>query len=198
MARDYDPKRSSVSVGEDKGKRGLLPIILGLLALIILLVVIGLVSCGGDDDDGGDDAAAPTTSAPTTASTPSAPTAGTGTLTSASQSLLGGDASSIGQQTGQQAEGTGVEVLSVAKDGFFVGTGDADRQYVEFGGEVGEDETGAGDYKAKVGDTVDLTGEVRPAPQDPGRTLRLEQADSDLVSQRGAFINADSVTPSAG
>ena len=60
--KDYDPRRSSVAVGDDDGgkKRGIIPLVLGLLALLLIAIVIGLVSCGGDDDD--DDEG--TTSAP--------------------------------------------------------------------------------------------------------------------------------------
>ena len=49
-----------------------------------------------------------------------------------------------------------------------------------------------------MGDTVDLTGPVRPAPEDPAQTLKLSEADAKTVSERGSYVNADSVTPSAG
>jgi hypothetical protein len=68
--------------------------------------------------------------------------------------------------------------------------------YVEFGADVGEDET-ARDYTPSVGDTVDLRGEIRPAPEDPGRTLRLEAADANVVETQGGFINATNVSKSS-
>lgn len=69
---------------------------------------------------------------------------------------------------------------------------EADRVYVEFGGDVGEDETAA-DFRPAVGDRVNLEGELRPAPEDPGRTLRLERTDAQVVEQQGAFVNAANV-----
>ena len=65
--------------------------------------------------------------------------------------------------------------------------------YVEFGGDVGEDETAA-DFRPAPGDRVNLEGELRPAPQEPGRTLRLEQADAQVVERSGAFVNATNVS----
>ncbi len=64
--------------------------------------------------------------------------------------------------------------------------------YVEFGAEVGEDET-AGDFTPAVGDRVNLEGELRPAPAEPGRTLHLKAADARVVEQQGAFVNATNV-----
>ncbi len=44
-------------------------------------------------------------------------------------------------------------------------------------------------------DVVDLTGPVRPAPQDPAQTLNLEAADAQVVEQQGGYVNADEVQP---
>ena len=71
------------------------------------------------------------------------------------------------------------------------------RVYVEFGGGVGEDETPA-DHRPSAGDRVNLRGGLRPAPADPGRTLRLERADAAVVERQGAFVNASNVTCSGG
>lgn len=208
MSQPRDPRRSSIAVGGDEHKkRGLLPLLLGLLALAILAIIIGLVSCGGDDDKTAStstpSAATPSTSTPSasapTTSTPSAaaaPSTDGGTLVVGTQSLLGDGVASIGDQVAKDATGTGLKVLSLSTNGFFVGTSDADRQYVEFGGKVGEDE--ANSARPKVGTTVDLKGPVRPAPEDPEKSLKLSADDAAFVKQQGAYVNADSVTPAAG
>jgi len=68
-------------------------------------------------------------------------------------------------------------VQSVVEDeGFWVGSSALDRVYVEYGGDVGADETQG--FAPEVGDTVDLTGELRPAPADPGKTLKRAAAVS--------------------
>ena len=93
---------------------------------------------------------------------------------------------------GEQATGRQVTVQSVVKDeGFWVGTSQQDRVYVEYGGDVGANETQGSE--PAVGDKVNLTGEMRPAPQNPGRTLNLSDTDARQVSQQGAYVNADDV-----
>lgn len=192
----YNPKKSSVAVGEEK-KRGLLPLILGLLLLLILAaVIIGLVSCGDDEDKSASTTPAPSATASTpAASTPSTASvpAATAALTAGDDDVVGGDPAKIADHVGDPATGAELKVLSVVKSGFFVGTGDTDRQYVEYGGEVGQDETSV--ELPAVGDTVGLKGEIRPAPEDPAQTLKLEDADAQLVTERGAYVNATSVSP---
>ncbi len=201
--KDYDPRRSSVAVGDDDGGKksgGFLPLVLGLLALLAIAIIIGFVSCSGDDDKKKTATTPAATS--TTPSTPptSTPTTATptdaGTLTAASQSLLGSDATPIKDQVGEDATGSGLKVLSLSKNGFFVGKDESDRQYVEFGGKVGVDEPNSN--RPQVGDTVDLNGPVRPAPEDPEATLKLSSADAAFVKEQGAYVNADTVTPNAG
>lgn len=97
---------------------------------------------------------------------------------------------------GKDAEGTDLKVLSLSENGFFVGTGETDRQYVESGGKVGVDEPGSD--RPQVGDTVVLRGPVRPAPADPETTLKLSADDAAFVKKQGAYVNAETVTPSAG
>lgn len=202
--KSYDPRQSSVAVGGDDGgkKRKLIPLLLALAALLLLALVIGLVSCGGDDEK--ETAAAPSTSTATTQSTPSTPktpdvqatpATGTGgaTLTANSASLLDQDAGTIGDNVGEDATGSGLKVLSVTEAGFFVGKSDTDRQFVEFGGEVGGDEVD--EELPAVGDVVSIEGPVKEAPADPAKTLKLDEADAQLVTERGAYVNADSVTP---
>ena len=62
-------------------------------------------------------------------------------------------------------------------------------------GDVGTDEA---TYLPKVGEKVNLTGPVRPAPEDPAQTLNLKAADADLVRSQGGYINAADVTPTKG
>ena len=81
----------------------------------------------------------------------------------------------------------------IPEEGFFVGTSEEDRVYVEFGGDVGETEQNSNSYDAKVGDVVNLTGPVRPAPAEPEQTLNLDAEDARVVEEQGAFINAETV-----
>jgi len=182
MAREHNV--GAVSVGAHRKRGGWWKWL--LLLLLLLAAVILLVSLlGGDDDDSGNAGGTTTAQSQSAASSSAA-----GTLTAAGTSLLPVP-DDLSASVGEQAEGRGVKVLSVVEDeGFWVGTSRADRVYVEYGGDVGENEQAS---RPSVGDTVDLTGPVRPAPDDPGRTLRLEKADSDLVERQGAFINASSV-----
>ena len=184
----------SVGGGPEKGAGWLKWLV---LLLLLLAAVVLLVSLLGDDDE---DTAA--TGPAVTASDPATPSSGaaggatasgTGALPAAGQSLLGASPDVFGGAVGEQASGRGVEVLSVVEDeGFFVGTSPQDRVYVELGGDVGENEQAAA-YEPQVGDRVDLDGEVRPAPEDPGRTLRLEAEDASVVEEQGAFVNASDV-----
>jgi hypothetical protein len=80
----------------------------------------------------------------------------------------------------------------VTDSGFFVGTSAQDRRFIEWGGDVGENE--AGDiFRPEVGDKVNLSGPIKEAPQDPAQTLDLPEDEAALVSAPGAYVNADSV-----
>jgi hypothetical protein len=208
-------------------RRGLLPLILGLLAALILAAIL-IATCGGDDDDEAA-TTTPAPSAQTTpagdgATSPQPATGGAagegdgddtaaggtggaaaggdgGRLVAGGQDLLPATQAPFGGDlVGQRAQGTGVRVQEVVQDeGFFVGTSEQDRVYVEFGGEVGQAEQGAQvTNELQVGDVVDLEGEVRPAPEQPGQTLNLDQADADRVREQGVFVNATEVTPQGG
>lgn len=82
-------------------------------------------------------------------------------------------------------------MLATASSGFFVGSSKTDEVYVEYGGKTGENE--ASGFRPKVGDKVDLSGPVRPAPQDPATALKLNSEQAGQVTARGGFINADTV-----
>ena len=180
------------------GKGGWLKwLLLALLLLLVIGVLIALLS-GGDDKKAAPAAATPAGQSGATSGAgngaAAAGGAGQGSLVGAGkQSLLGASAATFGSAVGEQVTGRDLEVLSVVEDeGFFVGTSEQDRVYVEFGGDVGENETAA-DFRPAAGDRVNLEGELRPAPEDAGRTLRLEQADAQVVEQQGAFVNATNV-----
>ena len=186
------------SVGEDKRRGGgwwkWLLLLLALLALILVLVLL----FSGDDDDESASQGVSTTaqeSAPSGGSgdeATSGAAAGAGTLTAAGTSLLSSAGGNIEGSVGQDATGENLKVLSVVEDeGFFAGTSEADRVYVEYGGDVGEDEQDSG--LPQVGDTVNLTGPVRPAPEDPAQTLNLDAAEAKVVTDQGAYVNAETV-----
>lgn len=198
-----DPARASVAVGRDQKKRGWMPWLLLLLLALLVVAAIVLATSGGDDESTSGagattpTAATPTSAGPAAASTPAeaqaAPAAaGEATLTAGDASIFGADAAAIEEHVSETATGSGLTVLSVGGSGFFVGTGAADQQFVEFGSEVGEGE--AEPYAPKAGDVVSLTGPVRPAPKDPAATLRLTPEAAQAVTERGAYVNAETVT----
>ncbi len=187
----------SAGGGDQRKKKGgaWLWWLLGLLALVLLAILL-ISLLGGDDDE--QSATATPTPTPSAQSTPEPATgapagaAGAGTLTARNESLLPVPAGGLGDFETEQATGQGVSVQSVVKDeGFWVGSSAEDRVYVEYGGDVGADETQG--FEPKVGDKVDLTGELRPAPENPGQTLNLPDQAARQVSRQGAYVNADSV-----
>ena len=83
-----------------------------------------------------------------------------GTLTAGGESVLsdgGGDpASVLAAQVGKPAEASGVLVQSVpADEGFWVGTSETDRAWVQLTGDAGESA-----YQVKKGDRVQFKGDV--------------------------------------
>ena len=125
--------------------------------------------------------------------------AASGTLTAGSVSVLPGAPDRIADAIGQSAEGDGVVVQSVARnaedpnalEGFWVGSSEQERAYVEWGGDVGANEA---DFQPEVGQRVNLEGPVKAAPQEAARVLNLDEADARLVEDQGAYVNADQVT----
>jgi hypothetical protein len=161
-----------------------------------------LLGVFGDDDDA--------EKAPSTASQNGQPagtdaggTAAAGALSAGGTNLLPVPDGGLSGAVGQDAQGRDVTVQSVVKgqedpdalEGFWVGSSEQDRVYVEWGGDVGADEA---DYLPEVEDKVKLTGPVHAAPQDPEQTLNLSPEDAQLVREQGAYVNADEVTPADG
>lgn len=143
---------------------------LALLAVVLLgILLFALSQCSNTAPAPAPGPAAPasaTASADTaTGAAPSASAAGAatgaGTLTAGGAALLpvsgAADAGgSLAAQVGKPVTGTGVTVLSVpADEGFWVGSSDTDRVWVQLTGGGGESP-----YSVKAGDRVDFTGQV--------------------------------------
>lgn len=155
------------------GVRKLLPLLLGLL-LAVLLAGLLIALIGGDDseDKAGSDS---------------------GRLAAGGAELLPPPANGLSGQVGETATGQDVVVQSVnGNEGFFVGSSTTDRVYVEWGGDVGENE--ATRFRPQKGQRVNLTGPLQAAGAAELRKLKLSSADSELVRSQGAFVNAGRVT----
>jgi len=151
------------------GLRKLLPLLGLLLAILLAVLLISLI--GGDDDNSSSD---------------------TGQLTAGNASLLPPPAGGLSAQVGETATGKDALVQSVnGNEGFFVGSSTKDRVYIEWGGDIGENE--ASQFQPQQGDKVNLTGPLQTAGPEQLRKLKLSEADAQLVRSQGAFVNADRV-----
>jgi hypothetical protein len=178
MARDNTyaarPTRATGSRRVDRsGGRGGLRKLLPLLLLLLLAVLIAatLISMIGGGDSSSD----------------------AGQLSAGGAQLLPTPAGGLSGEVGKSASGKDVVVQSVnGNEGFFVGSSTKDRVYVEWGGDVGENE--ASRFQPKKGDRVNLTGPVQAAGAEQLRKLKLSGDDLELVRSQGAFVNAERVT----
>ncbi len=165
--------------GKRKSRKGIVWLVLGLAALALLALLLILLI------DGGKEKPAPQAGGPPPAQqgAPSAqPTAG-------GQPVALRD---LRPQVGQTASAQAAVVQAVnPNEGFWVGTSQTDRVYVEYGGDVGETEA---TFVPQVGQKVNLTGPVRAAPKDPGERLNLTPPDAQQVKSQGGYVNADRVT----
>jgi hypothetical protein len=179
---------------DDRRRKGFPWWLLGLLALALIALLLLLRSCGDDDSADTERGSATTPSAQEGADGNGQAGIG-GRLTAGSRSLLPTRrGQQLAQSVGEDAQGDRVQVQEVVKDeGFFVGTSREDRVYVEYGGDVGETESGSGSYTPAVGDEVNLSGPVRPSPEDPEQTLNLARDDAQQVREQGIYINAETV-----
>ena len=175
--------RSAGAPAEGRRRRGLgwLWALLGLLALgLIIAALAGAFSKDDKAAQGGG--------------------AASSALAAGGTRLLPPPSGGLKPLVGKTATGDDVVVQSVAQnadnpdalEGFWVGSSKKDRVYVEWGGDVGTDES---DFRPKVGEHVRLTGPVRPAPAKPERTLSLDADDAQLVRSQGGYVNADEVKP---
>jgi hypothetical protein len=204
--------RGAVATEPERRRRGLgwLWALLAVLAAA-LLAALALGLFNGDDD--GDQTAGQgqaTTEQQATDNTQDATGTGAaaggtaadggGSLSVGGTSILPPPAGGLGDYVGQDATGENVVVQSVVRnaeendtlEGFWVGSSEQDRTYVEWGGTVGSNEA---DYTPQVGEKLNLTGPVRPAPENPETALKLNAADAELVKSQGGFVNADEVSP---
>ncbi len=186
--RDSSNNTGAYSIGAEQPKRRFPWWLLALLALLLLaLLLLALSQCGTDAPTRAVPAATvsaapteepatspeptpspePTTPEETTSPEPTSDGGGAGAavLTAGGESLLpladaagaGGD---LSQYTGQAAEARSVTVQSVpADEGFWVGTSESDRVWVQLTGKAGES-----DYQVQDGDTVVLDGEMVKTP----------------------------------
>jgi len=182
MARDtrgaaapYTGAAGSRRIERDRkggGLRKLLPLLLALLlAALLAILVISLI--GGDDNSGGSSDA--------------------GRLSAGGAQLLPPPSGGLSKDVGRTATGKDVVVQSVnGNEGFFVGSSSTDRVYVEWGGDIGQNE--ASQFQPKKGDKVNLTGPVQAAGAEELRKLKLSADDRELVRSQGGFVNADRVS----
>lgn len=203
------PRQGAAPVGgRPARRRWLLPLLLALLALIAVLL---LLSRCGDNDDTTSTAATPTaaTSVPSATATRAAasspapasgpagdgsasagPAGDPGTVTAGGADLLAGvSAAGLGAQDGRQAVGRAVRVQSVpADEGFWVGSGEQDRLWVQLTGTGGESA-----YKVKQGDTIDFTGTVTRAADGYAGEAGVTSAEgADQLTEQGHYVSAPS------
>jgi hypothetical protein len=180
MARDiYDDAPRAGHTGAHRvgrprggGLRKLLPLLLALLLAALLAIL--LISLIGGDDDGASSSSS------------------SGRLSAGGAQLLPPPAGGLSSQVGKTATGQDVVVQSVnGNEGFFVGSSRTDRVYVEWGGDIGENE--ASRFQPRKGDRVSLTGPVQAVGAEQLRKLKLSAEDRELVRSQGAFVNANRV-----
>lgn len=189
--------------------------LLGLLLLGLLLFALSRCGNDDETDSASTAAsaapsavasAAPSTAPSATASSPAAGAsgsaagsgaaagaggAGTGSLTAAGVSLLplsaaAGSGGDLSKYTSQPARATGVLVESVpADEGFWVGSGPADRVWVQLTGTAGESP-----FQVKVGQRVDFTGTVSPNPAGYAQTVGVDAAEgaAQLTAERQHIV----------
>ncbi len=159
-----------------RGGSGLKKLLLLLLGLLLLaLLIFALISLLGGDDK------------------KSKSSSGSGQLSAGGTKLLPPPSGGLSSQAGKEATGKEAEVQSVnGNEGFFVGSSDTARVYVEWGGDVGEDESSR--FQPKKGQKVNLTGPVQRATPGTLAKLKLTSDDAKLVKSQGGFVNADQVT----
>ena len=182
-ARRTGARRPERRAGGSRVKK-LLPLLLGLL-LLALLVILLISLLGGDDDNEKSKDKAESRPAPAARSEP-------GRLTAGGAAMLPRPTSILSEHVGRPAVGRNLRVHSVnGNEGFFVGSS-ADLLYIEWGGDVGENEPSR--FQPRKGQRVNLTGPVERAGLSEVEKLKLSKPDADAVLSQGAFVNAERVT----
>lgn len=160
----------------DKPSRGLWAL-LGLFLLLALLALLLITLLGGDDKEKSSSGGGGKNSS---------------TLTAGGKSLLPVPSSGLEPFVGQTAQGSALQVVAVnGNEGFSVTKGGGDPVYVEWGGDVGQNEGSS--FQPKEGDKVNLTGPVEKAGPNAAERLKLDADEARLVESQGAFVNADRV-----
>ena len=171
-----------------------MPLLLALLAVIVLLLLLS--RCGGDDDETASTPAPSATSATATSAAPADPATASaapsgageqGTVSAAGADLLGAaNVANLSANDGREAVGRGVRVQSVpADEGFWVGSSEQDRLWVQLTGTRGES-----DYKVRQGDTVDFTGTVTPVAQGFPAEVGLTDAEGAAqLTDQGFYVS---------
>ena len=181
------PTRTPAGVGARRvdggdggsGRKKLIPLLLVLLLLaVVAILLIALI--GGDEGDEKDDRPA------------ASGQRDVGRLTAGGARMLPRPSDVLSSHVGDAASGTNLDVTSVnGNEGFLVGSR-AYRVYVEWGGDVGEDEPSR--FQPRMGQKVDFTGPVeRARPREVDR-LKLSAEERNIVLSQGAFVNADRVS----
>jgi hypothetical protein len=196
------PGGASRVAGQPARRKWLLPLLLGLLALIALLFLLS--QCGDDDSanptagTAASPAATPSGAGAAPSATGSASASGPadagqtgagqpGTVTAGGASLLGsGTAANLGGSNGEQAVGRAVRVQSVpADEGFWVGTSETDRLWVQLTGTRGES-----DYTVKAGDIIEFTGTVTSAAEGFAAKVGVSEAEGAAqLTDQGYYVS---------
>jgi hypothetical protein len=183
----------------DGGRRTWLP---PLLALLVIGVILAFVIVGRDDDQAATEAPGGTstqadgeigTRGAEAGAVGGGAATGDGTLTARSVSLLPPPDGGLGEYVGEPVTGAGVPIQSVIEGdtgaaGFFVGTSAQERVFVQMSGATGAD------IEPRDGQTVNVQGAVRAAPEDAAGELGLSAPDAQTVEDQGGYVAADSVT----
>jgi hypothetical protein len=206
------PPVGATPVGGKERKRRpawLIPLIAAIAAVIVLLLLLS--QCGTNGDDGDTSGAGATSSADADDSSGSAQS-GSRSGSPSSSAAGQGNAASVGQPgtitangtavlpaaganpggalaafAGQPAQGAAVQVLLVpADEGFWVGSSDTERVWVQLTGE------GESAYQVQAGDTVDFEGTVVAHPGGFSEQVGITEADGAAqLTQQGHHIEVD-------
>lgn len=162
-----------------------------LIGALVLIVALFLVDRATSDPDRDGIALAELAGIGMASTSPPSPESPgpDGLLTAGGRSLLplsdaAGAGGSLAGYVGQPAQGSGLTVLSVpADEGFWVGTGDTDRVWVQLIG------AGESPYVVRAGDTVSFAGVVVGHGGDfAARVCVGTNQGSDLLTAQAAHI----------
>ena len=172
--RTVDARGLGGEAASPSRQRKLLPLLGGLFLLVVVGIVLLWLIAG--DEDKQEALPAP---------------AEVGRLTAGGTEMLPRPSDPLGSHVGERAVGKNLTVTSVnGDDGFFVGS-PADRIYIEWGADVGENEPG---FQPEEGQKVNLAGPVqRAAPKEVAK-LKLSRPQENSLLSQGAFVNANRVT----